>query len=321
MKKILIPFWLGTISVVYLLWFFMSSNFDAKFDEVYESALIMKEVIAVITEKRLKEINPLFDPNMTGLIGEELTELTTTAGDLASKRTTTNPDIAALICYLLTKVGVKKGDCVAIGASGSFPGLIVATISACKSIGAKPLIICSIGSSQWGANSVNFTTLDLFHWLVEMDFEAPLLFTYGGADNTGNEFTQEIKNRLIQKARDYGFTIYEGVSLDNDVHFLYKLYMDNCVSRISAFINIGGSLVNVGRSFRISLETGIVRDKRMFDKRSIMGLMAENDVPIINLLNMRKLTMRYNLPWDPIPLPEVTKERYRNLLKKFVKSR
>ena len=37
------------------------------------------------------------DPNRTGMIGQEHTGITTTLGDLPSKRTATNPDLAAVI--------------------------------------------------------------------------------------------------------------------------------------------------------------------------------------------------------------------------------
>jgi len=93
------------------------------------------------------QINKVTDPNLTRLIGEEWTTLTTTLGNLSSKRTTTNPDFAALLVDMFIKVGLKRGDVIAIGASGLFPSLILATLSAAKALDLKPITICALGSS------------------------------------------------------------------------------------------------------------------------------------------------------------------------------
>ena len=61
------------------------------------------------------------DSRHTGLIGPEWSEITTTLGDPEAKRTTINPNFAALIAHLLQEAGVKKGDTIAIGSSASFP--------------------------------------------------------------------------------------------------------------------------------------------------------------------------------------------------------
>lgn len=316
MKRAILWF---TISViVYLYWYLMPFKSYSRIDELYEASSIMRETIGIINQKRSGRIDPRFDPNRTGLIGDEFTEMTTTVGDLEAKRTATNPDMAALICYLLINVGVEKGDCVAIGASGSFPGLIVATISACKAIGAKPLVICSIGASQWGANLIDFTVLDLFKWLIEIGFEKPLVFTYGGSSNKATEFPEQIQDKLRCKAREYGFLLYEGISFEDDLKYLYEMYLNNCNSQITAFVNIGGSLINVGRSVATTMQTGLIEDKKTLDAESMMGLMAKNNIPILSLLNIRKLTTEYGLPWDPIPLPKVTEERCRRLAKQFI---
>lgn len=316
MKRVLV--WFIVSVVAYAIWFFFPGRFYPHVEELYEASLTMEKAMSVISQKRSATIDTNVDPNRTGLIGEEITEITTTAGDLESKRSTTNPDMAALICHLLIRVGVKRGDCVAIGASGSFPGLILATMSACKAIGAKPLVICSIGASQWGANQTDFTVLDLFKWLTELGFEKPLLFSYGGADNKGTEFPEQIRNLLKEKAEQYGFVLYEGASFKDDLEYFYQTYLSNCEGRMAAFVNIGGSLINVGRSSNAVMQTGLIKDVKILDRESMMGLMAEKRVPVLSLLNIRKLTTKYGLPWDPIPLPRTSKERCRRLAKQFV---
>jgi hypothetical protein len=72
------------------------------------------------------------DPNRTGLIGPPYSELLTTTGQLEAKRTTTNPDVAGLIAHLLRRAGAEAGDTVAIGASASFPALLIASLTAAE---------------------------------------------------------------------------------------------------------------------------------------------------------------------------------------------
>ncbi|WP_448523023.1 poly-gamma-glutamate system protein [Pseudothermotoga sp.] len=319
MKRALL--WFVVTILAYAIFYWCDpTKTNPQAEKLYEASVNMMQIIGAVRQKRADYINPEVDPNRTGLIGEEFTELTTTVGELEAKRTTTNPDMAALVCFLLMKVGVKKDDCVAIGASGSFPGLIIATLSACKAVGAKTCVICSVGTSQWGANRLDFTVLDLFHWLTELGFDEPIIFCFGGSDNRGTEFSEEVRKMLKEKASRYGFQLYEGSSLSTDKEYFHHFYMQNCNGRIAAFLNIGGSLINVGKSSTAVQLYGIVKNTKDLDPDSMMGLMASENVPVLTFLNVRKLVTKYDLPWDPIPLPKISPRRYENLLRRFAGS-
>ncbi|MCJ7657071.1 MAG: poly-gamma-glutamate system protein, partial [Candidatus Atribacteria bacterium] len=80
------------------------------------AAQLMKSSLEAIKEERLKRAIPLdvgLDPNQTGIIGEEYTELTTTLGNLEAKRTSSNPAFAALLVKYFKEANLKKGDAVA----------------------------------------------------------------------------------------------------------------------------------------------------------------------------------------------------------------
>jgi len=168
----------GKLSLIYLFWALIillvglliieQTKFTAKityYDEQIQAAEIMKSSLEVIKEERLKRNIPVdvkLDTNQTGIIGGEYTRLTTTLGNLAAKRTSTNPAFAALLVKYFKEANLKKGDVIAIGASGSFPALIVATLSAAKVLELDPLLIYSIGSSEYGANIPEFKYSSLF---------------------------------------------------------------------------------------------------------------------------------------------------------------
>lgn len=54
------------------------------------------------------------------MIGDEYTPITTSLGSEEAKRTTANPDMAALLVQMLTEAGVKSGDTIGAGLFG-FP--------------------------------------------------------------------------------------------------------------------------------------------------------------------------------------------------------
>ena len=59
------------------------------------------------------------DYHQTGMLGEGYTGITTTLGALEAKRTTACPDMGALCVRLLQEAGVRPGDTVGAGFSGS----------------------------------------------------------------------------------------------------------------------------------------------------------------------------------------------------------
>ena len=68
------------------------------------------------------------DPWDCGLIGLEWSGITTTLGDLGSKRTACNPAWAVQFGRWFREQGLKPGDHIAIYSSASFPGLLLNAI-------------------------------------------------------------------------------------------------------------------------------------------------------------------------------------------------
>ena len=106
---------------------------DDLYDLKITAASEMLECMDVIYNYRIDnniDFIELNDPNKTGLIGAEYTEITTTLGPLEVKRSTTNPDFAALMIELFSEADLEAGDLIAVGASGSFPALAIAAQTA-----------------------------------------------------------------------------------------------------------------------------------------------------------------------------------------------
>jgi len=155
--------------------------------EMIRAAELMARAETVIKNCRISKgiaVDGARDINETGLIGVELSSTTTSIGQLEAKRTTTNPNFAGLLVMLLRKAGVETGDTVAVGASGSFPALIVAVLAAARIMHLKPLVISSLGASQWGANVPELTWLDMWRCLAENHVfsPGPIALSLGGRE-------------------------------------------------------------------------------------------------------------------------------------------
>jgi poly-gamma-glutamate system protein len=279
-----------------------------------KAAELMSEAEKIIfrcqQEKGLRPEQNIFDPNHTGLIGLEYSPLTTTLGNLEAKRTTTNPNIAALAVHLLGQAGVKGGDVVAVGASCSFPALILASYCAARSMGVTLLVINSVGASQWGANNPEFTWLEIEECLRAAGFTEHrlLAISWGGEDDSGKNFPEGLRIGIEEKATSLGIGILEGQELEKKVRERLQLYFQAAgEKKIRAFINIGGSYVNLGTdSSVLEVKPGLTRIKKIppASRRGVIQETARREIPVIHLLHIRGLVEHYGLPWDPQPLPE-----------------
>ncbi|MBM3284943.1 MAG: poly-gamma-glutamate system protein [Candidatus Aminicenantes bacterium] len=282
-------------------------------DAMIRAARLMREATGAVRrcrEDRGLIIDTRTDPNATGLIGLDTSPITTSLGNLEAKRTTTNPNFAGLLVRLLSEAGAQRGDAIAIGASSSFPALILASLCAAEALGLEPLLICSLGASQWGANNPDFHWLDIQECLSRaglLDIN-PLALSLGGEADSGEDMSPEGWDFLSGEARRRGFALLEAADLPRNVEERIRLYARAADEKeIKVFINIGGSHANLGTDSRIlNVKPGLAefRDFPPPERRGVVFEMAARGIPVIHLLYIKGLAERYGLPWDQSPLPE-----------------
>ncbi len=319
----------GKLSIIHLFWAVVillvglliieQTKFTAKTtynNEQVQAAEIMKSSLEAIKEERLKRNIPLdirLDPNQTGIIGEEYTQLTTTLGNLEAKRTSTNPAFAALLLKYFKEANLKKGDVIAIGASGSFPALIVAALSAARVLELEPLLIYSVGSSEYGANIPEFTFVQMLDCLNKKDIlpYKLLAISMGGyLDQAEGMFYPDSQDTIKKIVQDSGTFVIGADSIEENILQRMQLYrVASSGKSIKAFVNIGGATPNYGNTnASITYPNGLVIDGPKIPDHSERGLIFEYQnlgVPIVHLLNIRDLAVKNGLPIDPIPLPEI----------------
>lgn len=285
------------------------------YPEMTRAAGIMTEALDRVRDARIAGgigIDPLRDPNRTGLIGLEYSEITTTLGDLEAKRTSTSPDMAALAVLLLREAGVERGDAIAIGASGSFPGLVLAVLSAARALDLDTALVLSLGASSWGANVPGFSYLRVHEAALPVLGYGIRAVSLGGGGDSGEDMQPEGRRLLAREAERSGLRFIGARSLEDSIAerlALYDAFLDG--RPCAAFVSIGGASANVGEEAQaLEFTPGInTAGSLPPEAQGVAFSMAARGVPVIHLLNLRALARDYGAPWDPVPFPGIGESR------------
>jgi poly-gamma-glutamate system protein len=283
------------------------------YNDKLEASKLAKDAADYLKEFRLQKgifIDAVNDPNETALIGQDITSITTDRGYIEAKLTATNPNFAAVIVDMIHEAGLKEKDVVAVAFTGSLPALNIAVHSALQTLKLKPIIITSVGSSNWGANDPYYTWLDMEKTLYNagiFKIKSIAASTGGGLDR-GRGLSPEGR-RLITDAINR-----------NNVEFINEEFLENSIERrlaiynsksknnpIKLFINVGGGISSLGSTENSQfISNGLSTQLAMknFPKKGVLIRMAEQQIPIIQLLNITNLASKYGLPVSPVPLPQ-----------------
>ncbi len=278
--------------------------------EAAENMLEAMEILRQTQRDRGIQVPRDLDPNQTGLIGKEFTELTTTTGYIDAKRTATNPDFAALMVKFFREAGLEKGDYVGIGGSGSFPSLILASLSAAKAMELKPIIIYSVGASMYGANIPNWTFIEMLVSLNQagvFPYEIEAV-SMGGVEDRARGFFRENRELMEEIMENSGAEIIYEDQLVESIQKRKDIYLEASRGEgISCFVNIGGASANYGAtSLSLNLSPGLIMEFPFFSDNPERGLIfeyGERGLPVIHLLNIRLIASQNGIPIDPVPFP------------------
>jgi len=302
----------GVTAAVLLAHFLLPHGDEARWAGLMrQAAVAMEESIRNVADERmlrLGRIDPITDPNGTGLIGAEWSPITSTLGQLGAKRTATNPNFAALLTLLLLEAGVNADSAVVISASGSFPSLLLATLHAVEVIRATPLLIVSLTASMFGANEPEFTLLDILACYSGRAV-TPVAASVGGEDDQGSGLDRDVVESLASAIRARGIPLIEPDSLEDAVSQRMEAVSRAAQGReIDGFVNIGGGWSSMGTDSKVlEIQPGLNRAAEAIppsDSRGLIFEFLDRGIPVVHLLNIRDLALTYDLPWDPVPLPE-----------------
>ena len=248
------------------------------------------------------------DLHQTGMIGQSYTGITTTLGAVEAKRTTAWPEMGALCVRLLYEAGVRPGDTVGAGFSGSFPGMDLALVAACESMDVKLICIASVGASTYGANDPELTLPEML-WRLKRDGliqTESAMVTIGGSGDVGRDMDQELAGQIRARLLACGLNLVEEADFQKNLALREELYRTE--GPIRCFVAVGGNITSMGEGESgISLGQGVLyplRSPQLDESSGLVQRYLAQGVPVINLLNIKKLTADYGLPFDPADWPE-----------------
>lgn len=249
------------------------------------------------------------DTHQTGMIGEEFNLLTTTLGEIGAKRTTANSDMAALAVKLLHQAGIQPGDTVGAGFSGSFPALNLAVLCACDAMQVRVVYIVSMGSSVYGANNPGLTFPEMA-WMLYRDGclnSPPLCYSIGGDYDVGLEMNPDMLETALERLEaELPIPLFYEPDYTANIEARMALYEAN--GPIQAFIAVGGNTTSLGLTEgATSLGQGLISPRwnhRVLPYSGLVERYSAAGLPVINLLNIKKLVADYGMAFDPPQLPQ-----------------
>ncbi|HEX8039770.1 MAG TPA: poly-gamma-glutamate system protein [Chryseosolibacter sp.] len=309
---------MGAISVALMLWIELTKRETEQpyFEEKMKAATRMASAIEYLKEKHFKNeisVDNINDPNDTKMIGTQFSPITSGKGSLPIKLSTVNPNFAALVVQLFKEAGLQSGDHIGVCATGSFPAMNLAVCIASEVLGLKMTFIGSVTSSSWGANDPYYTYLDMHSSLIEGGFlhEKIIASSIGGNDDLGRTLSEEGRGMAVEAIRRNGVPMINENSLRKDIAKRIGIFREQerlMNDELKLFVNVGGGIASLGSARNsVAIPSGLVEDIKLRDfpdKHGVLFEMAANGKKVINLLNLNSLLAKYNMPIDPVPLPE-----------------
>lgn len=282
------------------------------YDQKLEASKLAGEATDYLKEFRVHKsvfVDVVNDPNETALIGQDITPITTDRGNIEAKLTSTNPNFAAVVVDMLKEAGLEKNDVVGIAFTGSFPGLNIAVHSAVQTLKLKPIIITSVGASNWGANDPLYTWLDMENILFKAGIfrNKSVAASIGGGGDRGRGLSPDGRKLIIDAINRNKIEFINEEHLESSIQKRIDIYnKERRKEKIKAFINVGGGISSIGSVENYQFIPGglsVSLPMKNYPVRGVMIYMAEKNIPIIHLLNVNQLAQKYGLPINPTPLP------------------
>ncbi|SVB55517.1 uncharacterized protein METZ01_LOCUS208371, partial [marine metagenome] len=309
---------LSILSLVCFLISFNSKTIDVSpsYSQKVKAAELMENAMDALKQSRMEKgvfIDIENDPNETGLVGTPYSLITTDEGDLDAKLTTLDPNFAAVIVDLMVQIDLNENDTIAVLLTGSMPGANIAVLTACKALGVYPVGITSIGASQWGANQVDFTWLDMESILYDKNLipSRSIAASIGGRNDMGRLLSPAGRKIIMDNIVTHNLPLIRNNKLAENVQDrMDRFSAIRPIEQYAAFINVGGGVASLGTSFNLKLlppgvvvRTDVTDISRPGGIEGALPKFAKENVLILHILNIRPLMAQFNMPFAPIPIP------------------
>jgi poly-gamma-glutamate system protein len=169
---------------------------------------------------------------------------------------------------------------------------------------ATPIVISSVGASDWGANLPSLTWLDMEKVLNDrgiLPFKS-LAASVGGPSDNGRGLSPEGRDLIKAAIERNQVAMISEATLQASIAKRMELYKTASNGKpIACYVNIGGGSASVGGAANAKLiPPGLSQHLAVmnFPTRGVINLMAEQGLPVINLLDVEKIALKYDLPTE-----------------------
>lgn len=284
------------------------------YDEKMAAAKLMERALEALLSGRTDTLVAVdaykTDPRVSVILGQQFSSITTDLGIFESKLVGANPNFAGLAVELLTQAGLKRGDQIAIGMTGSHPGVNIAVLCACEALGIKANTIASVGSSWWGANDPDFTWVDMEKLLNDKGLvhSNRLAASLGGSEDVAMGLSTDGQELLRRAISRNGLKMIFEQNIPASAARRWQIYKDGLQgTAYKAYVNIGGGVASLGHSENAALiPNGFLRalPSKNYPGRGVVHLFNESGASIINFHDIEWLSRHYGLGGPRVPLPE-----------------
>ena len=241
-----------------------------------------------------------------------MSTVTTDTGFLPAKQTSVNPNFAAVMVHLLKRCGVKEGDLVAVGPSGSFPAMNISAYAAIQTLKLKPhhhlqRLGLAVGRQHPRASSGSTWSASCAERHI-FGFRS-IAASRGGGDDRGFGMSKEGRQTLDEAIQRNGLQPIEVKTVADSINRRMQIYEEQAGGApIKAYINIGGGTASVGATvgkklFKPGLNRTAPRGAGAID--SVMSRFINEGVPVIHMVYVNELAQRYGLPQAPTAMPPI----------------
>ena len=315
------------MTLVFLALYYWSESSKVEVEAPYylskvEAAQTMYEALTVLKNQRLPQLDQnletdkITDPIIYTMLGGKDSPITTDEGKIGDKITALNPNFAAVVVDMLGQTGVQAGDTIAVMLTGSIPGANLALFAAIKALKLNAVVITSVGSSWWGANSPDFTWLDMETILVNegmFEIQSKAASLGGGDDNGGLRLSAQGREMIVDAIdRNEVILIRQG-SLSENIKARLELFKRVIpLSSYKAAVNIGGGIAAIGHRMNAQLiSTGVhLKLPAMnYPNLGCIHYLAGEGVPVVMIGDVQKIARKYDLPIAQLSLSKAGEGR------------
>jgi poly-gamma-glutamate system protein len=284
--------------------------YDLKVDAANQMAAFMDTLKA--EQQRLGiPFDPINDPFQTGLVGSARSTITTDRGLLSEKQAAINPNLSAVFVEEFSRQGLREGDHIAVGTTGSNPSVNLALYAAIKAMKLRPSIIVALSSASYGANLEEYTWLDMEAVLRKkglIDFGSEYA-SLGGKDDLGIGLSDQGIAALFAAMNRNGVDPILGSTLEDNVKIRNTVYSQLLPEgkRYKLFVNIGRGLGNVGSEPNANQIVEGMNPKlaeEQYVPEGVMMVMAKEGIPVFSLQHISRWINKYKLQNNTGEMPK-----------------